>query len=86
MTQLGQRLAAEKRGEKQSVGFQRTPNLHEHAGQVVDELQGQRRDHKIERGVAKWQRLFVGGNERPRRRRAPNRGNCIGRHHCADRA
>ncbi len=62
LPQLGQRLAAEERREKQSVGFERAANLHENARQIVDELQRQRRDDEIERRVAKRQRLLVGGD------------------------
>ena len=38
---VGTIIAADEGGEKQSVGFQRTTNLNEHARQVIDELQGQ---------------------------------------------
>ena len=62
LPQLGERLAAEQSGEKQSVGLQRTADLHQHARQIVDELQRQRRDDEIERRIAKRQCLLVSGD------------------------
>ena len=60
LTQFGQAVAADHRGEEQAVGLERAANLDQRARQIVDELQGQRRHHEIERGVAKRQRLLVG--------------------------
>ena len=82
LAQFGKRVAADQRGKKQAVGLQRAADLHERAGQIVDELQRQRRHDEIERAVAKRQRLLVGDDEcviaRGRRRRS------IGYHDRAD--
>ena len=60
--QFGQRVAADQRREKQSVGLERAADLDERARQIVDELQRQRRHHEIERAVAERQRFLVGGD------------------------
>ena len=49
LPQLGQRVAAEHRRQQQPVGPQGAADLREHAGQIVDELKGQRGNRKIER-------------------------------------
>ena len=48
------------RRKEQPVRPERAANLDERAGQIVDELQRQRRHHEIERAVAERQRLLVG--------------------------
>ena len=58
-------------------GFERAANLHQRAGQIVDELQRQRRHHEIERAVAKRQRLLVGGDIM-RRLRSAGRAAAVG--------
>ena len=60
LAQLGQAVAADERREKQPVGFERAAHLHERAGQIVDELQRQRRDHEVERILPQRQRFRVG--------------------------
>ena len=60
LAQLDQTVAADERGEKQPVGFQRAAHLNERARQIVDELQRQRRDHEIERSLAERQCFRVG--------------------------
>ena len=49
LPQLGQRIAADHRRQQQPVGPQRAADLREHAGQIVDELKGERGDDEIER-------------------------------------
>ena len=60
LTQLDQTVAADERGEKQSVGFQRAAHLNERARQIVDELQRQRRDDEVERRLPERQCFRVG--------------------------
>ena len=62
LAQLDQGVAADERGEEQPVRLERAPDLHQRARQIVDELQRERGDHEIERGVAERQRFLVGGN------------------------
>ena len=60
LAQLGERIAAGERRQQQAVGLERAADLDQRAGQIVDELQRQRRHHEIERRVAERQRLLVG--------------------------
>jgi hypothetical protein len=60
LAQLGQRVASDQRGEKQPVRLERPSHLHQRAGEVVDELQRERRHHEIEARVAKRQRFGLG--------------------------
>ena len=57
LPQLGQRIAADHRRQQQPVGFQRTADLRQHAGQIVDELKCERGDGEIERFRPQRQRL-----------------------------
>ena len=57
LPQFGQRLAADHRRQQQPVGLQRAADLRQHAGQIVDELKGQRGNHEIERFRLQRQRL-----------------------------
>ena len=73
LAQFGQRVAAEQRGEQQAVGLERAADLDERAGQIVDELQRQRRDDEIERAVGERQAsssAATRGRFAPRRRAA----------------
>ena len=49
LPQFGQRVAADHRRQQQPVRLQRAADLRQHAGQIVDELQGERGDNEIER-------------------------------------
>ena len=57
LPQLGQRIAADHRRQQQPVGFQRAADLRQHAGQIVDELKGERGDDEVERFRLQRQRL-----------------------------
>ena len=58
--QLGQRGAAEHRGEQQPVGLQGAADLHQRARQVVDEMQREPGHDEVERLIGERQRLLVG--------------------------
>ena len=60
LPQLGQRIAADHRRQQQPVGLQRAADLRQHAGQIVDELKGERRDDEIERFRLQRQRFAFG--------------------------
>jgi predicted amidophosphoribosyltransferase len=60
LPQLGERLPAEKRGEKKPVRLERAADLDERARQVVDDMEREQGDDEIERSVAKRQSLLVG--------------------------
>src|SRR3954454_14506134 len=62
LAQLGERVSAGKRCEKKSIRLERSPDLNQRAGQIIDELQSERGHHKIERRVLERQRLLVGDN------------------------
>ena len=49
LPQFGQRIAADHRRQQQPVRLQRAADLRQHAGQIVDELEGERGDREIER-------------------------------------
>ena len=49
LPELGQRIAADHRRQQQPVRLQRAADLRQHAGQIVDELKGERGDGEIER-------------------------------------
>ena len=53
-------VAAEHRGEQQSVGLQGAADLQQRAGQVVDEMQREPRHDEVERLIGERQRLLVG--------------------------
>ena len=57
LPELGQRIAADHRRQQQPVGLQRAADLRQHAGQIVDELKGERGNRKIERFRLQRQRL-----------------------------
>ena len=48
LPQFGQRIAADHRRQQQPIRLQRAADLRQHAGQVVDELQGQRGDCEVD--------------------------------------
>ena len=57
LPQLGQRIAADHRRQQQPVRLQRAADLRQHAGQIVDELERERRDGEIERFRLQRQRF-----------------------------
>ena len=62
LPQFGQRIAADHRRQQQPVGLERAPDLRQHAGQIVDELKGQRGDREVERFRRQRQRLRIVGD------------------------
>ena len=76
--QFGEAVAADQRRQQQAVRLQRAADLDQRAGQIIDELQRQRRHDQIERAVGERQGLLVGGDAqrriaRPGGRRGGNR-------------
>src|SRR5262249_3350623 len=61
-SQLDKGITAGKSCEQQAVGLERPTDLDERARKIVDELQRKRGYDEIDAGVAKRQRLLVGGN------------------------
>jgi hypothetical protein len=57
LPEFAQRIAADHRRQQQPVGPQRAADLREHAGQVVDELKGERGNHEVERCRRQRQRF-----------------------------
>ena len=60
LPQLGERIAADHGREQQPIRLQRAADLREHAGQIVDKLEGERRQHQIKRGIRKREPLRPG--------------------------
>jgi hypothetical protein len=67
LAQFGQRVAAEKAAEEQTVGLQGPADLDQRAGQVVDGVEREERDGEIEALAREGQRFLV-ANDREFRR------------------
>jgi hypothetical protein len=74
LPEFGQRIAAEHRSEQEPVRLQRAADLREHAGQIVDELEGQRGDHEIERLRRQTERFRLAEADRIDRSDTPAQG------------
>ena len=64
--QLLKRAPAEGRAHEQPVGVQRAPDLDQRAGEIVDAVERQPRDHEAEAGVPERQQILVADDGGPR--------------------